>query len=156
MSEPLPSREGLCRLLFVCVENSCRSQMAEAFARLHGGARVASYSAGSRPSGRVHPKVVEAMREVGVDLGGHRSKGLVDVPDVEYDAVVALGCGDACDWVRARRREAWDFPAPKDLPPERVREVRDVIEARVKGLLAALPASPQPEERAGAVGAAPA
>jgi len=156
MNEPLPSREGPCRLLFVCVENSCRSQMAEAFARLHGGSGVAAYSAGARPSGRVHPKVVEAMREAGIDLGGHRSKGLAEVPDVEYDAVVALGCGGACDRVRARRREAWDFPVPKDLPPERVGEVRDEIEAKVKELLAALQASSQPEERAGAVGAAPA
>jgi protein-tyrosine-phosphatase len=130
--------------------------MAEAFARAHGGPGVEAYSAGARPSGRVHPKVVQAMREVGIDLGGHRSKGLAEVPDLEYDAVVALGCGDACNRVRARRREAWDFPAPKDLPPERVREVRDVIEAKVKGLVAALRVPPQSEERAVAVGAAPA
>jgi arsenate reductase (thioredoxin) len=155
MSPPPPSAERPCRLLFVCVENSCRSQMAEAFARRHGGDRVEAYSAGSRPSGKVHPKVIEAMRERGIDLSGHRSKGLADVPDVEYDAVVALGCGDACDRVRARRREAWDFPAPKDLPPEGVRAVRDVIEARVKELLAVV-RPPQPWERAGAVGAAPA
>jgi protein-tyrosine-phosphatase len=151
MSEPLPFREGPCRLLFVCVENSCRSQMAEAFARLHGGPGVEAYSAGSRPSGRVHPKVVEAMRELGIDLGGHRSKGLAEVPDVEYDAVVALGCGD-CARVRARRRESWDFPAPKDLPPEGVRVVRDSIEARVKELLAVL-GPPQTRERAVTVGA---
>jgi protein-tyrosine-phosphatase len=139
--------------LFVCVENSCRSQMAEAFTRLHGGPGVEVYSAGARPSGRVHPKVIEAMREHGIDLSGHRSKGLSEVPDVEYDAVVALGCGDACDQVRARRREAWDFPAPKDLPPERVREVRDVIEAKVKELLAAL-RTPQTERWGSAAAAA--
>jgi protein-tyrosine-phosphatase len=144
MTEPPPCREGPYRLLFVCVENSCRSQMAEAFARRHGGGRVEAYSAGARPSGRVHPKVVAAMREVGIDLSAHRSKGLGEVPDVEYDAVVALGCGGACDRVRARRRQAWDFPAPKDLPPERVRAVRDVIEAEVKELLATLSVSPQP------------
>jgi protein-tyrosine-phosphatase len=156
MNEPRPFREDCYRLLFVCVENSCRSQMAEAFARLHGGSGVEAYSAGARPAGQVHPKVVEAMREVGIDLAGHRSKGLAEVPDLEYDAVVALGCGDACDRVRARWREVWDFPAPKDLPPEQVREVRDEIEARVKELLAALRAPRQPEERAGAVGAGPA
>jgi protein-tyrosine-phosphatase len=155
MSPPLPSTEKPCRLLFVCVENSCRSQMAEAFARLHGGERVEAYSAGSRPSGRVHAKVIEAMRERGIDLSDHRSKSLDDVPDVEYDAVVALGCGGACARVRARRREAWDFPAPKDLPPEEVRAVRDEIEARVKELLEAV-GPPQPWERVGAVGAAPA
>jgi protein-tyrosine-phosphatase len=139
--------------LFVCVENSCRSQMAEAFARLHGGPGVLAYSAGSRPSGRVHPKVVQAMREVGIDLAGHRSKGLAAVPDLEYDAVAALGCGDACDQVRASRREAWDFPATKNLPPEEVRQVRDRIEAKVKELLATLQRPPQTWERAVTVGA---
>src|SRR5262245_61838013 len=126
------------RLLFVCRENSCRSQMAEALARAHGGGRVEALSAGSNPSGRVHPKVVVCMAERGIDLSGHRSKGLADVPDVEYDAVVALGCGDACAKVRARRRQSWEFPAPKNLPPEQVRAVRDGIEAKVKELLASL------------------
>jgi protein-tyrosine-phosphatase len=126
------------RVLFVCVENSCRSQMAEAFARRLGRGRVEAYSAGSAPSGRVHPKVVEAMREIGCGLAGHRSKGLAEVPDVEYDAVVALGCGDACAGVRARRRESWELPRPKDLPPEGVREVRDRIEGMVRALLAEL------------------
>jgi protein-tyrosine-phosphatase len=130
------------RILFVCVENSCRSQMAEAFARRHGGGDVEAHSAGSRPSGRVHPKVIAAMREVGYDLTRHRCKGLAAVPAVEYDVVVALGCGDACAGVRARRCEAWDLPAPKDLPPERVREVRDQIEAKVKELLADLERPP--------------
>jgi protein-tyrosine-phosphatase len=112
--------------------------MAEGFARLLGGDRVEAYSAGSRPSGRIHPKVVAAMREVGYDMERHRSKGLSEVPDVEFDAVVTLGCGDACAQVRARRREDWDFPAPRDLPPAQVRAIRDQIEARVKGLLASL------------------
>jgi protein-tyrosine-phosphatase len=137
MNEARPPERPL-RLLFVCRENSCRSQMAEALARLHGGGRIESYSAGSNPSGQVHPKVVACMAERGIDLARHRSKGLADVPDVEYDAVVALGCGDACARIRARRRESWDFPAPKDLPPEQVRAVRDGIEAKVKELLSSL------------------
>jgi protein-tyrosine-phosphatase len=120
------------------MENSCRSQMAEAFARRHGSALVEAYSAGARPSGRVHPKVVAAMREVGLDLTRHWSKGLAEVPAVEYDAVVDLGAGNVCDGVRARRREAWDLPAPKDLPPEQVRQVRDQIEAKVNELVAEL------------------
>jgi protein-tyrosine-phosphatase len=124
-------------LLFVCVENSCRSQMAEAFARRLGQGRVEAFSAGSAPSGRVHPKVVEAMREIGYDLAGHRSKGLGEVPDLEFDVVVAMGCG-ACSGARARRRESWDLPAPKDLPHEEVREVRDRIEQKVRRLLAGL------------------
>jgi protein-tyrosine-phosphatase len=126
------------RLLFVCRENSCRSQIAEALARVHGGGRVEAYSAGSHPSGLVHPKVVACMTERGIDLSGHRSKGLADVPDVEYDAVVDLGCGNACAGARARRRESWEFPAPRNLPPEQVRAVRDGIEAKVKELLASL------------------
>jgi protein-tyrosine-phosphatase len=138
MSQPSPALDRPLRLLFVCRENSCRSQMAEALARRHGGGRVEAHSAGAAPSGRVHPKVVEAMRELGLDMQGHHSKGLGDVPDVEYDAVVDLGCGDACSTVRARRREAWAFPAPRDLPPEQVRTVRDGIEARVKELLASM------------------
>jgi protein-tyrosine-phosphatase len=130
--------DRLLRLLFVCRENSCRSQMAEAWARRYGDGRVEAFSAGSSPSGRVHPEVIACMAERGIDLAGHRSKGLADVPDVEYDAVVALACGDACARVRARRRESWDFPAPKDLPPEGVRAVRDGIERKVKELLASL------------------
>jgi protein-tyrosine-phosphatase len=138
MTEPLPPADRPRRVPFVCVENSCRSQMAEAFARRHGGRGVEAYSAGARPSGQVHPKAVAAMREVGHDLAGHCSKGLAEVPALEYDALVTFGCGDACAGVRARRREAWDFPAPKDLPPEKVRAVRNGIEARVKALLASL------------------
>jgi protein-tyrosine-phosphatase len=136
MKEQPPSPERPLRLLFVCVENSCRSQMAEAFARTHGAGRVEAFSAGVRPSGRIHPKVVACMHERGIDLGGQRSKGLAEVPDVEYDALVTMGCGGTLPAVRARRRQAWEFPAPKDLPPQQVREVRDQIEGKVKELLA--------------------
>ena len=127
------------RVLFVCVENSNRSQMAEAFARLHGGSRVQAYSAGSRPSGQVNPRAVEFMREVGYDLTTHQSKGLTDLPAVEFDAVVGMGCGDeGCPFVRARRREDWAIPDPKELPPEQYRAVRDRIESEVKRLLRSL------------------
>jgi arsenate reductase (thioredoxin) len=126
------------RILFVCVENSNRSQMAEAFARLHGGGRVEAYSAGSRPSGRVNPRAVEFMAERGYDLARHRSKGLTEIPDVEYDAAVTMGCGDECPLVRTRRREDWGIPDPKEMPPEQFREVRDLIEKKVKELLASL------------------
>jgi protein-tyrosine-phosphatase len=126
-------------VLFVCVENSNRSQMAEAFARMHGTSTVEAYSAGSRPSGRVNPKAIEAMREVGYDLTQHHSKSLADIPAIEYDAVVGMGCGDlGCPLVRAKRREEWNIPDPKELPPEQFREVRDVIQNKVKELLRAL------------------
>jgi len=122
------------RLLFVCVENSNRSQMAEAFARIHGGENVAAYSAGSRPSGKINPKAVEAMREVGYDLSKHQSKSLSKIPDIEYDFVATMGCGDECPFVRAKQREDWNIPDPKDMPPEEFRAVRDQIEARVRDI----------------------
>jgi protein-tyrosine-phosphatase len=133
-----PNRPAPTRILFVCVENSNRSQMAEAYARLHGGNAVEAYSAGSRPSGRINPRAVESMREVGYDLTRHRSKGLADVP-AEVEVVVGMGCGDeGCAVVRARRREEWDIPDPKELPPEQFRTVRDLIERKVRELLATL------------------
>jgi protein-tyrosine-phosphatase len=124
------------RVLFVCVENSNRSQLAEAFAHLHGAGRVEAYSAGSRPSGRVNPRAVEFMKEVGYDLTRHQSKGLGDLPAGEFEVVVGMGCGDeGCPLVKARRHEDWGIPDPKELPAEEYRRVRDLIEQKVKELL---------------------
>ncbi len=131
----MPARR---RVIFVCVENSNRSQMAEAFARLHGGDAVEAFSAGSRPSGRVNPKAVEAMRQIGYDLSAHRSKGLDEFNGQEFDAAVTMGCGDECPLVIAGRREDWQVPDPKDLPPDQFNGVRDLIERKVKELLATL------------------
>ena len=124
------------RLLFVCVENSNRSQIAEAFARIHGGDKFEAYSAGSRPSGKINPKAIRTMKEIGYDLSTHRSKSLAEIPSIEFDFVATMGCGDQCPFVRATRREDWDIPDPKDLPPNEFRAVRDLIETKVKGLLA--------------------
>ena len=123
------------RVVFVCVENSNRSQMAEGFARIHGGIIVEAFSAGSRPSGRVNPKAVASMMERGYDLRSHSSKGLSDLPPVEFDAAVTMGCGDECPALRANRRIDWQIPDPRDMTPEQFREVRDLIEARVKDLI---------------------
>jgi protein-tyrosine-phosphatase len=123
------------RILFVCVENSNRSQMAEAFARIHGGERVEVYSAGSRPSGKINPKAIAAMGEIGYDLSRHESKSLSAIPEIDYDFVATMGCGDECPYVRAREREDWDLPDPKDMPPEEFRKVRDLIETRVKAVI---------------------
>ncbi len=125
------------RVLFVCVENSNRSQMAEAFVRIHGGAQVEAFSAGSRPSGKINPKAMKAMAELGYDLSTHASKSLDDI-DGEFDAVVTMGCGDSCPWVPARRREDWALPDPRDMDEAQYRGVRDEISARVKQLLASL------------------
>jgi arsenate reductase len=126
------------RILFVCVQNSCRSQIAEAFARMYGDNTVEPYSAGSRPSGKVHPKAIAAMRELGYDLAQHESKSLSEIPNVEYDVAVTMGCGDECPAVRARGRDAWDIADPTLLPPEQFRAVRDLIGAKVKELLTKL------------------
>jgi arsenate reductase (thioredoxin) len=123
------------RVLFVCVENSNRSQMAEAFARIHGEDAVEAYSAGSRPSGRLNPRAVAAMAERGYDLSGHRSTGLDKLPAGEFEYVVTMGCGDACPWIPARHREDWALPDPRDLPPGEFAAVRDEIERRVLDLL---------------------
>ena len=127
------------RVLFVCVENSNRSQMAQAFARIHGGERIAAYSAGSKPSGVVNPRAIEAMRERGYDLSSHTSKSLDDLPtDAEWDFVATMGCGDNCPLLRARQREDWNLPDPKNLSSEEFVRVRDEIESRVKAMLASL------------------
>ena len=125
------------RVLFVCVENSNRSQMAEAFARMQGGSEVQALSAGSKPSGQINPKAVRFMAELGYDLTAHASKSLDEI-DGEFDAVITMGCGDSCPWVPARLREDWALPDPKHMDDDSYRAVRDEIAQRVKTLLATL------------------
>ena len=125
------------RVLFVCVENSNRSQMAEAFARMLGGEAVEAISAGSRPSGRINPKAIRFMDELGYDLSAHASKSLDEVGG-EFDAVITMGCGDSCPWVAAKRREDWALPDPRDMDDDGYRAVRDRIGARVRELVASL------------------
>lgn len=127
------------KILFVCVENSNRSQMSEAFAKIYGGSDVQAFSAGSKPSGIVNPKAVAAMKELGYDLATHRSKSLEEVRRyAPFDAVVTMGCGDACPWMPAKQFIDWDIPDPKHLDPQAFNGVRDLIAEKVKGLLADL------------------
>jgi protein-tyrosine-phosphatase len=112
--------------------------MAEAFARIHGAGMVEPMSAGSRPSGRINPRAIEAMREIGYDLTAHTSKGLEQFNDQVVDVAVTMGCGDSCPLVHARRREDWQIPDPRDMAPDEFRAVRDLIETKVKQLLATL------------------
>lgn len=123
------------KVLFVCVENSCRSQMAEGFAKKHGGEVLDAWSAGSKPSGKVNPKAVRLMREAGVDLSAHASKGLEDLPSAEWDYVITMGCGDACPHFPAKARLDWSLPDPKVLRDDLFRKVRDKIERKVKALV---------------------
>lgn len=123
------------RVLFVCVENSCRSQMAEGFARELGGDTIEAYSSGSNPSGVVNAKAIESMKAVGIDLSTHHSKGLADLPAGRWDYAVTMGCGDRCPQLDAAHREDWDLPDPKAMAPEEFARVRDEIRARVEGLI---------------------
>lgn len=125
------------RVLFVCVENSNRSQMAEAFAHMHGGSDVDAQSAGSAPSGIINPKAIRFMSELDYDLTTHASKSLDEI-EGEFDAVITMGCGDNCPWVPAKLREDWGLPDPKHMDDDGYRAVRDEISARVKNLLDSL------------------
>jgi len=127
------------KLLFVCVENSNRSQMSQAFATILGGEGVEAYSAGSKPSGIVNLKAIAAMRELGYDLSLHDSKSLDEVKSfAPFDAVVTMGCGDACPWMPSKQFIDWQIPDPKHMEPEEFNEVRDFIKGKVKDLLATL------------------
>ena len=128
--------ESLPRLLFVCIENSCRSQMAEGFARALGGDRVAAFSAGSRPSGQVNPRAVQFMAEKGIDLTPQHSKGLDDLPaGITWDYVVTMGCGDACPVFPGKRYLDWELPDPAGKSLDEVRPIRDEIDRLVRALL---------------------
>ncbi len=132
----------LPRVLFVCVENACRSQMAEAFARQLGAGKVVAFSAGSRPAAAINPRAVAFMAERGCDLSKQIPKSLQAFDRRSMDVVVTMGCGDACPWLPAHRRVDWDLPDPKRLDDDAFRQVRDDIERRVRDLLVELARGP--------------
>jgi arsenate reductase len=125
-------------VLFVCVRNAGRSQMAEALLRLAAGDRHEGRSAGSAPAEHVQPEVVEALRELGADLEGRVPRAL-DRADAEWaDVVVTMGCGDACPYVPGKRYVDWDLPDPHGRPLDEVRAIRDEVARRVEALVAEL------------------
>jgi len=127
------------KILFVCVENSNRSQMSQAFAKMIGGSNVKAYSAGSNPSGRINQKAIVAMKELGYDLKTHRSKSLDQVKEYgPFDAVVTMGCGDACPWMPAQKFIEWEIPDPREMNEDDFRKVRDLVKEKVSDLLASL------------------
>lgn len=127
------------KLLFVCIENSNRSQMAQAFAKIHGGDTVESFSAGSKPSGIVNPKAIAAMKELGYDLSTHDSKSIEEVKDfAPFDAVVTMGCGDACPWMPAKQHMDWQIPDPRHMEGAEFNTIRDLVSDKVKELLQTL------------------
>lgn len=109
--------------------------MAQAFANMHGGDGVKAYSAGSRPSGKVNPKAIKAMEELGYDLSTHESKSMNDYRDIEMDAVVTMGCGDECPWVPAHKHIEWEIPDPRHMEGEQFNVVRDLVQSKVTDLL---------------------
>jgi protein-tyrosine-phosphatase len=126
----------MLHLLFVCIENSNRSQMAEGFARAIGGPGVSAFSAGSKPSGVVNKKAIELMREKEIDISEQHSKSLDALPAVTWDYIVTMGCGDACPNIPAEHRLDWDLPDPKHLDDAGFSAVRDRIERNVRDLIA--------------------
>ena len=113
--------------------------MSQAFAKILGGENVEAYSAGSKPSGIVNPKAIAAMKELGYDLSTHDSKSLDEVKQyAPFDAVVTMGCGDACPWMTATRFVDWQIPDPKHMEPANFNQVRDLIRDQVAALLATI------------------
>ena len=127
------------KILFVCVENSNRSQMSQAFAIILGGEKLEAYSAGSKPSGKINPKAIKSMKELGYDLSTHHSKSLEEIKRyAPFDVVVTMGCGDACPWMPAKKFIDWDIPDPKDMNEADFRKVRELIKSKVTELLKSL------------------
>ena len=123
------------KVLFACVENSCRSQMAEGFANIHGTNILVPFSAGSNASGEVNNKAVISMAEIGYDLTEHKSKGLDEFSDLKFDYLITLGCNDECPNIETIFRKEWDIPDPKNMNLEDFYKVRDLIEKRVLSLI---------------------
>ncbi len=123
---------GMKKILFVCVENSCRSQMAEGFAKKLGQGKIEAFSAGSNPSGKVEEMAIRVMKEKGIDISGQRPKGFGDLKEKDFDYVVTMGCGDVCPFVPAKERIEWDILDPKGKSIEAFRNTRDVIEREIR------------------------
>jgi arsenate reductase len=128
----------MARVLFVCLSNAGRSQMSEALFTQAAGGRHEARSAGTTPGDRVHPEVVTAMRELGIDLSDRRPQRLTDELARWADVVVTMGCGDECPFIPGKRYLDWDLPDPKRLPVEQVRVIRDEIADRTRALASEL------------------
>jgi arsenate reductase len=130
-------------VLFVCLHNAGRSQMSQALFELAGGGRHTAASAGTTPGERVHPEVVEVMRELGIDLSDRRPQLLTRELAQQADVVVTMGCGDACPFIPGKRYIDWELQDPKGRPVDEVRATRDEIAQRVQQLLTELGAASQ-------------
>jgi arsenate reductase (thioredoxin) len=126
----------MATVLFVCLHNAGRSQMSQALFEREAAGRHSSLSAGTTPADRVHPEVVEVMREVGLDLSDRRPQILTRELAERADIVVTMGCGDECPYIPGKRYIDWDLPDPKGRPLDEVRAIRDDIARRIDSLLA--------------------
>jgi arsenate reductase len=131
----------MANALFVCLHNAGRSQMSRALFELAADGRHGAEAAGTQPAERLHPAVVEAMAEVGIDLTGRRPRLLDREMAERADIVVTMGCGDECPYIPGKRYVDWDLQDPKDMPIEEVRELREEIAGRVEALVAELDAA---------------
>ena len=122
-------------LVFLCIENSCRSQIAQAFAKKYGEGKVNALSAGSHPSGQINEKAILLMKEYDYDLNSHNSSGTNDLTEGEVHSMISMGCGDSCPTIKAKNRIEWNIPDPKNMELDEFREVIKEIENRVLGLL---------------------
>ena len=122
------------KVAFVCVGNSCRSQIAEGFAREYASELLEVYSAGTEPAETVNANALRVMEEIGIDLSTQYPKLLKDIP-TELDVLITMGCGVECPFIPCKIREDWGLDDPVGKPPEVFRECRDIIEAKVKELI---------------------
>jgi protein-tyrosine-phosphatase len=127
--------KGKVRIIFVCVENARRSQMAQGFAEVLGQANLEVFSAGSHPASQIDPLVVEVMKEKGIDLSAKRPMGLNDLPPFEMDYLVTMGCEETCPAVSAKKVLEWTIPDPKGRSVDEIRKIRDKVEVSVRKLL---------------------
>lgn len=123
---------GKLRVLFACVENSFRSQISEGIARKYFNDRIDAYSAGSEPSGQIHPNAVKVLEEIGADISMQHSKGFTDLEQRDFDYLVTMGCGEVCPFVPAKKHLSWELPDIKNNPLDEIRELRDLIKSKIE------------------------
>ncbi|MCD5407291.1 MAG: arsenate reductase ArsC [Desulfotomaculum sp.] len=123
------------RVLFICVQNSCRSQIAEAFVHIHGKGVLEATSAGSEPTAKVNQQAVATMQEINYDLSQHYPKSLQEISTNNYDIAITMGCGDRCPFVNVPQRQDWGIVDPKNFEAEKFRAVRKLIEKKVLKLI---------------------
>lgn len=120
------------KVLFACVENSFRSQISEGVARKYFSSTIIPFSAGSKPSGTVHPNAIKVLEEMGIDSSKQYSKGFTDLNETDFDYLVTMGCGEVCPFVPSREQLNWDLPDIKNHPIDDIRKLREMIKSKIE------------------------